>query len=206
MNLTDEEIEEITNDAYTEYRKWSRGIRGQTITYMDGIEFWVIKSTLRFVDRKNAPCKTCGGTRQRLATGTTTMMVLCDQCKGSGIHQENVLICHMWLLSCNSHRWCNKDKGHPEGRVSEMSVHGGFVARRGGPGKWKLRKCWRGLIPGEWNSGQVQRACATGTRSFQGVEVNHGGFHAGVAQQVLDGADVGAGRQEMGCEGMPQAM
>ena len=89
MNITDEEIEEITNDAYAEYSKWSRGISGQTITYMDGIEFWVIQSTLRFVDRKNAPCKTCGGTRQRLATGTTTMMVLCDQCKGSGILQEN---------------------------------------------------------------------------------------------------------------------
>ncbi len=46
-------------------------------------------------------------------------------------------------------------------------------------------------------SGEVQRACATGTRSFQGVEVDHGSFHAGMAPEVLDGADVGAGRQEM---------
>ena len=42
-------------------------------------------------------------------------------------------------------------------------------------------------------SAEVERAGGARARAFHYVEVDHGGFHAGVAQQVLDGADVGAG-------------
>lgn len=51
--LTDSDIESITNTAYSEYRKWSRTIRGQTFTYMDGIEFWVINATLKWVSERS---------------------------------------------------------------------------------------------------------------------------------------------------------
>lgn len=55
--LTDDDIESITNSAYIEYWKFSRAIRGQTITYADGIEFWVIKATLQWVS-ENTPTPT----------------------------------------------------------------------------------------------------------------------------------------------------
>jgi len=43
-----------------------------------------------------------------------------------------------------------------------------------------------------WISGQIEWARAAGTRPLHDVEVNHGRFDAGVAHEILDGADVGA--------------
>jgi len=43
-----------------------------------------------------------------------------------------------------------------------------------------------------WISGQIEWARAASTRPLHDVEVNHGRFDAGVADEILDGADVGA--------------
>ncbi len=50
------------------------------------------------------------------------------------------------------------------------------------------------MIPpdGGTGSGEVQRAWGSGTRFLDDVEVDHGGGDVGVAEEVLDGADVGA--------------
>ena len=85
-------------------------------------------------------------------------------------------------MSCNSHRWCNKGKSNPEGHISRMSVHERGLVRHGGPFKQKRGNVGKTGIDGVWSSsGQVERARATGTRSFQGVEVNHGGLMAAAA-------------------------
>ena len=57
-----------------------------------------------------------------------------------------------------------------------MSVHERGLVRHGGPFKQKRGNVGKTGIDGVWSSsGKVERARATGTRSFQGVEVNHGG-------------------------------
>lgn len=42
-------------------------------------------------------------------------------------------------------------------------------------------------------SGQIQGAGSASTRAFHDMEINHGGFDAGVPQEGLDGANIGAG-------------
>lgn len=65
----------------------------------------------------------------------------------------------------------------------------------GGPGDWE----GTGSIEIEWAE------CA-GSWAFDDVKVNHGGFHAGVSQEGLDGADVGAGLEQVSGEGVPHGV
>ena len=51
MKLDDEDIEKILEDAYNEYRKYFRAIRGQTITIRDSLDYWVVLSTLKFLEQ-----------------------------------------------------------------------------------------------------------------------------------------------------------
>jgi|APGre2960657373_1045057.scaffolds.fasta_scaffold95409_2 hypothetical protein len=51
MKIDDEDIEKITEDAYNEFGKYSRAIRGQTLTIRDSLEYWVVLSTLKFLER-----------------------------------------------------------------------------------------------------------------------------------------------------------
>ena len=46
----------------------------------------------------------------------------------------------------------------------------------------------------------VERAGATSSGTFHDVEVNHGGGHVGMSEQVLDGSDVDPAFQEMSGE------
>ena len=51
---------------------------------------------------------------------------------------------------------------------------------------------------------EVQGTLSTGSGALHDVEVGHGGGDVGVTHQVLDGADVGTGFKEMGCEAVTQ--
>jgi len=53
---------------------------------------------------------------------------------------------------------------------------------------------------------EVKRAGGAGTRTLDDVQVDHGGFDAGMAEQGLDGPDVGVGFEEVGGKGMPEGM
>ncbi len=48
-----------------------------------------------------------------------------------------------------------------------------------------------------WISDQIEWAWVASTRPLHHVEVNHGCFDAGVAHEVLNGADVGAAMEQM---------
>ena len=48
---------------------------------------------------------------------------------------------------------------------------------------------------GRAGSVEIKRAGRACARAFHDMEINHGGFDAGVAQERLDGADVDAGLQ-----------
>ena len=50
---------------------------------------------------------------------------------------------------------------------------------------------------GGTGSGEVQRAWGSGTRFLDDVEADHGGGDVGVAEEVLDGADVGSAFKEV---------
>ena len=52
------------------------------------------------------------------------------------------------------------------------------------------------------DSVEIKWAGGTCARAFHDVEINHGGFNAGMSQEGLNGADVGAGLKEMSGEGM----
>ena len=41
-------------------------------------------------------------------------------------------------------------------------------------------------------SGKIERVRSAGTRAFDGEEVDHGGGDVGMAEEILDGSDVGA--------------
>ena len=43
------------------------------------------------------------------------------------------------------------------------------------------------------DSVEIERAGCACAGTFHDVEINHGGFHAGVPQERLDGANIGAG-------------
>ena len=43
----------------------------------------------------------------------------------------------------------------------------------------------------------IKRAGCACARAFHDMEINHGGFDAGMSQKRLDGADVGAGLEKM---------
>ena len=51
----------------------------------------------------------------------------------------------------------------------------------------------RFLELGRAGSVEIERAGCTCAGAFHDVEINHGGFDAGVPQERLDAADVGAG-------------
>jgi hypothetical protein len=51
MKIDDEDIEQILEDAHNEYKKYSRAIRGQMITIRDGIDYWVVLATLKFLEQ-----------------------------------------------------------------------------------------------------------------------------------------------------------
>jgi hypothetical protein len=48
-------------------------------------------------------------------------------------------------------------------------------------------------------SAEIERAWAARTRAFDDVEVNHGGGDVGMAEEILNGSDVGAVLEEGGC-------
>ena len=50
------------------------------------------------------------------------------------------------------------------------------------------------------DSGEIKRAWPTRTRAFDDVEVDHGGGDVGMAEEILDGSDVGAVLEEAGCK------
>jgi hypothetical protein len=56
----------------------------------------------------------------------------------------------------------------------------------------------RFLEQGRVDSVEIERAGCASAGAFHDVEINHGGFDAGVPQERLDAADVGAGFEEMG--------
>ena len=58
---------------------------------------------------------------------------------------------------------------------------------------------WRGLQP-------IQRARRAARRHLEHMGVDHGGAYVGMAKQLLHGADVGAGLQEVGGEGVAQGV
>ena len=86
MKLTDQQIETITSRAYQRWRVYNRGIRGQTISQHDQVEYWTVLETIKFI---NEPCVHCKGygmvSHQR---ATTTQGQVCDYCHGNG--RENV--------------------------------------------------------------------------------------------------------------------
>ncbi len=55
-------------------------------------------------------------------------------------------------------------------------------------------------------SAEVERAGGAVARAFHDVEVDHGGFEAGVAEEILDSPDGGAGLQQVGGEAVVQGM
>jgi hypothetical protein len=60
-----------------------------------------------------------------------------------------------------------------------------------------------GDFGGDWRkSREIERTGTAGTRAFDDVEVDHGGGDVGMAEEILDGADIGAALEEAGCEGV----
>ena len=53
-------------------------------------------------------------------------------------------------------------------------------------------------------SGEIERARTACGRAFDDVEVDHGGGDVGMAEEILDGADVGAALEQAGCEGVAE--
>jgi len=85
----------------------------------------------------------------------------------------------------------NKGKCNPEGHFSARSVHGRAFTPPWRAGRVKNAQYF-GLERRLRDSGEIERAWTTGTRAFDDVKVDHGGGDVGVAEEVLDGADVGA--------------
>lgn len=54
MELTDQDYETIINDAYSKMRDFNfkNGVRGQTLTEQDGIDYWIVKATVNFIENK----------------------------------------------------------------------------------------------------------------------------------------------------------
>jgi len=52
----------------------------------------------------------------------------------------------------------------------------------------------------------VCRAFDSGSSVFEDMGVDHGGTDIGVAEEFLDGADVGTGLEQVGCEGMTECV
>ena len=58
MNITDEQIEQIKNEAYLAMQKYLHGIRGATLTRMDSMDYWVMRATLRMMGGELVAAKT----------------------------------------------------------------------------------------------------------------------------------------------------
>ena len=48
-----------------------------------------------------------------------------------------------------------------------------------------------------WWSGEIKGTRSTGSGLFHDVKVDHGGFDTGMPHETLDGADIGAGFEQM---------
>ena len=53
-----------------------------------------------------------------------------------------------------------------------------------------------------WWSGEIKGTRSTGSGLFHDVKVDHGGFDTGMPHETLDGADIGAGFEQMRRERM----
>ncbi len=91
-------------------------------------------------------------------------------------------------------------KSDPAGYFSGKTVH----ERENRPREGSLAriKCGNLDFLGAGLESEVQRAWCSRPGALHHMEVDHGGFDAGMAKQVLDGADVGAGLQKMSGEAM----
>lgn len=92
--ITDEDYDAISQSAYDSFRKYSRqpGLRGQTITPLDSIDYWMIGATLKHYHEKQAtpppeaqnaegslPCVSCGKPPN---TSTPDDADMCWECFG----------------------------------------------------------------------------------------------------------------------------
>ena len=59
-------------------------------------------------------------------------------------------------------------------------------------------------LPATFGGLEVEGAGGSGAFAVGEVEVDHGGGDVGVAEDVLEGADVGVGIEEMGGEAVPE--
>ena len=65
--------------------------------------------------------------------------------------------------------------------------------------KTKVRE-WE-TLGGDWRkSREIERTGTADSRAFDDVDVEHGGGDGGMAEEILDGADIGAALEEAGCE------
>ena len=104
----------------------------------------------------------------------------------------------MFLIGSNTRRLFRVQM--PPGRAD--FVHGRCMGAlldcHGGPDK---KKCVANGFRGNFRcSGKIERTRAAGTRAFDEVEVDHGGGDVGMAEEILDGSDVGAVLEEAGCK------
>ena len=53
-------------------------------------------------------------------------------------------------------------------------------------------------------SGEIERTWSARAWALDDVEVDHGGGDVGMAEEILDGADVGAALEQAGCEGVAE--
>ena len=75
-----------------------------------------------------------------------------------------------------------------------MGCHGAIFCDPGIPEQGKSG------LAGEKMLRHVERAGAACAGALHDVEVDHGGGYVGMAEKVLDGADVDAAFEEVGCE------
>ncbi len=98
---------------------------------------------------------------------------------------------HLQVKCLRRHFTC---KCRPEGQSSSLALHRGDFALQAHLCKTNNLFCReKGLRHVEW-------AGASSSGAFHDVEVDHGGGHVGMAEEVLDSADVDAAFEEVGGE------
>src|SRR5262245_43355879 len=110
----------------------------------------------------------------------------------------------------------NSDKSYPSGLTGDMDIPARVGARKGfgytglahGEGEGPAYPCdgspGEDVIRGGHALQAIQRAEDATATPVEDVGVDHGGIHVGVAEQLLNGADVVALLQEVSGEGVAQ--